>query len=86
VSYSIKVKSSAVKDLERINKSDRERILLAIDALSDQPHKGSVLKGELRGLRRIRVGNYRIIYEVADRELIVLVVRVPHRREVYRSR
>jgi mRNA interferase RelE/StbE len=43
-----------------------------------------VLKGEYAGLRRIRVGNYRIVYEVQDRQLMVLVIRIGHRREVYR--
>jgi len=45
---------------------------------------GGVLKGELGGLRRIRVGTYRIIYEVYDERLTILVVRVAHRREAYR--
>lgn len=84
MSYSIRIKSSAVRDLKNVNSTDRHRIVTAIDALSGQPHKGSLLKGDLRGLRRIRVGNYRVIYEVLDNELIVLVVRVSHRREVYR--
>jgi mRNA interferase RelE/StbE len=58
----------------------------AIDGLAEQPLSGSALKGELRGLRRIRVGRYRVVYEVLDGELIVLVVRVAHRREAYRRR
>jgi len=44
------------------------------------------LKGELVGLRRARAGDYRIVYEVLDDVLVVLVVRVAHRREVYRRR
>ena len=48
------------------------------------PHLGSALKGHLRGLRRLRVGDHRVLYEVRDDELIVLVVRIAHRREVYR--
>jgi mRNA interferase RelE/StbE len=43
-----------------------------------------VLKGEFSGLRRIRIGNYRVAYEVHDQELVVLVIRIGHRRGVYR--
>jgi mRNA interferase RelE/StbE len=43
-----------------------------------------VLKGEFSGLRRIRVGDYRIVYEVQDAQLVILVIRIAHRREVYK--
>lgn len=65
---------------------DRERIVHAIDRLADNPLAGSLLKGDLRGLRRVRVGDYRVVYEVLDGELVVLVVPVSHRREPYRRR
>ena len=84
--YSVQIKRSATRDLTQIARQDRERIVYAIDRLGEQPHAGYPLKGTLRGLRRIRVGDYRIIYEVLDNELVVLVVRVAHRREVYRRR
>lgn len=84
MTYSIKIKASAAKDLVRITKPDRHRIAAAIDSLAQQPHKGNSLKGDLRGLRRIRVGDYRVIYEVLDDELVILDVRISHRREVYR--
>ena len=84
VTYSIRIKRSAAKELARIPRADRVRIVRAIDGLADEPLSGSALKGELRGLRRIRIGQYRVVYEVLDGELIVLVVRVSHRREAYR--
>jgi len=84
VSYSLRIKGSARKDLERIHPPDRERLLEAIDRLRENPHQGSLLKGEMLGLRRVRVGSYRIIYEVQERALLVLVIRVGHRRDVYR--
>ena len=65
-------------------KPDRARIVAAIDRLAETPHLGTSLKGDLRGLRRIRVGDYRILYEVRDKELVVLVVRVAHRGDAYR--
>jgi mRNA interferase RelE/StbE len=84
VGYSVKIKTSAGKALSRIPKPDRLRLIAAIDRLADEPAAGGVLKGEFAGLRRLRVGSYRIIYEVIRQELTVLVVRVGHRREVYR--
>ena len=84
--YAIRIKRSATRDLARIARLDRERIVHAIDRLGEQPHAGHALKGDLRGLRRIRVGDYRVLYEVLDNELVVLVVRVAHRREAYPRR
>ncbi len=84
--YSVRIKRSATRDLAQIARRDRERIVHAIDRLGEQPHAGKPLKGVLRGLRRVRVGDYRVVYEVLDNELVVLVVRVAHRREAYRRR
>ena len=53
-------------------------------ASADSRWTGSALKGGLRGLRRLRVADYRIVYELLDDELVVLVVRVAHRRGAYR--
>ena len=52
--------------------------------LKVNPLAGGTLKGEFSGLKRIRVGNYRVIYEANAKELIVLVIRIAHRREAYR--
>lgn len=84
MAYSVRIKRSAVKALGRIPKHDRVRIVDAIDGLAEHPHAGSSLKGGLRGLRRIRVGGYRVVYEVQDAALVVLVVRVAHRGIAYR--
>lgn len=83
MAYSLKIKASAAKALRRIDKPDRVRLIAAIDRLAEEPSAGGVLKGEFSGLRRLRVGDYRIIYEVIHNELTVLVVRIGHRREVY---
>ncbi len=82
--YSIRIKRSAERELARISRPQRQRIIAAIDHLATEPLAGSPLKGGLRGLRRIRVGDYRVVYELLDAELVVLVVRVAHRREAYR--
>ena len=65
-------------------RTDRARIVAAIDRLAATPHLGAALKGDLRGLRRLRVGDCRMVYEVRDDELVVLVVRVANRRDAYR--
>ena len=84
MSFSIRIKGSAARELRRIARPDRNRIVAAIDQLAETPHLGTALKGSLRGLRRLRVGEYRVLYEVRDGALVVLVVRVAHRREAYR--
>jgi mRNA interferase RelE/StbE len=84
VSYSIKIKGSAAKFLQRVDPRDRKRLIEAIDRLADHPAAGAALKGEFGGLRRLRVGPYRITYEALHDQLTVLVVRIGHRREVYR--
>ena len=86
MTYSLQIKRSAAKALTKITKTDRIRLVEAIDRLREEPNAGGVLKGEFAGLRRLRVGSYRIIYEVIDEQLVVLVIRVGHRREVYRSK
>ena len=82
--YSLKIKQSAYKELQRLDKKERIRIVSAIDKLKENPHIGKALKGELSGLRRIRSGNYRVIYEINEGEVLVLVLRIAHRKQVYR--
>lgn len=84
MSFSIRIKDSAARELKRVARPDRIRVTTAIDRLGETPHLGTALKGDLRGLRRLRVGDYRILYEIRDDELVVLVVRIAHRRDAYR--
>jgi mRNA interferase RelE/StbE len=84
VAYSVKIKESALKALARIPKADRKRLVEAIDRLKTDPSAGGTLKGEFSGLRRLRIGRYRIVYEVVHTELLVLVVRIAHRSAAYR--
>ena len=85
MNWSVRIKRSALKDLSRITKSERLRLVAAIDDLAQKPYRGSALKGELTGLRRIRVGSYRVIYEIRENEFIILVVSAGHRRDIYRK-
>ena len=84
MNFSIRIKGSAARELKRVVKTDRTRIVAAIDRLAENPFLGNALKGDLRGLRRLRVGTCRVLYEVREDLLVVLVVRVAHRRDVYR--
>ena len=84
MTWSVRIKQTALKELSKIAKADRRRIVRAIDDLPTNPFRGSALKGDLTGLRRIRVGSCRVIYEVREAVLIVLVVAVGHRRNTYR--
>ncbi len=84
MSYSVTIKASAAKQLARVDATARRALIEQIDRLATEPHVGTALKGELAGLRRVRVGAYRIVFEVRHHELIVLVLRVGHRSSVYR--
>lgn len=85
MSYSVRIKRSAARELANIPNPTRTRIVHAIDSLSEEPLAGRPLKGGMRGLRRLRIGDYRVVYELLDDELVVLVVRVAHRSDAYRQ-
>ncbi len=82
--YSLKIKQSALKEIQRLDKSQQIRLIEAIDKIADNPHIGKLLKGEFSGLRRIRVGSYRVIYEINEGEVLILILRIAHRKDVYR--
>ena len=86
--YRVELLPSAEKELAALPGDARRRIALQIDRLSEnpRPHGSKGLKGGGEGLRRLRVGAYRVIYRVQDDVLLVIVVRVAHRRDVYRGR
>ncbi len=82
--YSLEIRRSALKEIETLPKPERLRVVAAIDDLAENPHVGKPLKGGLSGLRRTRVGAYRIVYEIHEGRVLVLVLRVAHRKEAYR--
>jgi mRNA interferase RelE/StbE len=85
--YSIEFRRTAEKELGKLDGRIRARVLRTIAALGDDPRPPGVkaLVGEA-GLWRIRVGDYRVVYEINDTEVIVLVIRIGHRSDVYRRR
>ena len=82
--YSLLFKRSVSKDLRSIPKQDVQRILNKIDALADNPRPPGAEKLSTRELYRIRQGRYRILYEIQDDILLVIVVKAGKRSNVYR--
>lgn len=83
--FEVRIKPSAVKEIERIpRKKDRRRIVEHIARLADDPRPPGCRKLSGRDRYRLRQGSYRIIYAIADAKLVVYVVKVGDRRDVYR--
>lgn len=83
--YSLFFKDSVRKDLESIAKKDLRRIIERIKNLAENPRPLGCEKLSGQEKYRLRQGNYRIIYSIQDTQLTVWVVKVGHRREVYRT-
>jgi mRNA interferase RelE/StbE len=75
---------SAAKELEGVPRKDRQRIVRRIEALAAEPRPAGAEKLSGDDKYRIRQGDYRILYEIQDAQLVVVVVRIGNRREVYR--
>jgi len=83
-SYRLLVKPSAVKEIEALPRQDRPRIVARISSLARDPRPPGSEKLAGRERYRLRQGDYRILYEIQDLDLVVVVVKAGHRREVYR--
>ena len=83
-SYKLLIKPTAGKEIEAVPKQDRRRIVAKITSLSRNPRPPGCEKLSGHDQYRLRQGNYRILYEIQDLDLVVLVVKVGHRRDVYR--
>ncbi|ALE04754.1 plasmid stabilization protein (plasmid) [Arthrobacter sp. ERGS1:01] len=87
MTYSIEVRPAALRQLRKIDPGARRRIQAAVEILAETPRPPGAKKlvgGQ--GEWRVRTGDYRIVYEIHDDVLVVLVVTVGHRREIYQSR
>lgn len=83
--YKVTLKKSVLRDLKKINKAEANRILAKIEAdLADKADSYPVLTGKFAGLRKYRSGDYRVIYTIVEKNVIVL--RIRHRREAYRKK
>ena len=87
MTYQVEVAPAAVRQLRKLDPGARRRVQAAIELLSHEPRPSGAKKlvgGE--GEWRVRTGDYRIVYEIQDAVLLVLVVAVGHRRDIYQRR
>lgn len=83
-SYNLFIKRSAQRELEALPLKDRKRVIERIRKLTLEPRPPGCEKLSGEEKYRIRQGDYRILYEIRDQELIVTIVKIGNRREVYR--
>jgi mRNA interferase RelE/StbE len=84
-SYRIEVSATAERQIKKLGHEDRVRIIRAVQALAVEPHPPGCRK--LQGYHdvfRIRVGRYRVLYSIDGRRIVITVLKVAHRRDVYR--
>ena len=87
MTYRIEVTPAAVRQLRKLDPTARRRVQAAIELLADQPRPSGAKKlASGDGEWRVRTGDYRIVYEVHDDVLLVLVVAIGHRRDIYQRR
>ncbi len=82
--YKLLIKASAAKEIEDIPKRDRQRVINRITKLAEDPRCEGCEKLSGQDRYRVRQGRYRILYTINDEEVIIVVVKVGHRRDVYR--
>jgi mRNA interferase RelE/StbE len=84
--YTVEIDTKAAREIRALPRREQERIIVRAMALADNPRPAGCVKlSGAAGLWRIRSGHYRIIYEIQDELLVVSVVKVGHRRDVYRG-
>ena len=84
-SYSLEIKRSAAKELADLPAKDRGRVISRIQSLLDDPRPPGAEKLSEQERYRVRQGDYRILYEIHDQVLLIIVVRIGNRRDVYRK-
>ena len=82
--YKITIKKSAAKELEDIPKKDLRKIIKRIQSLAQNPRPPGSQKLSGKDRFRVRQGNYRIVYSIKDKDSIIDIVKIGHRREIYR--
>ena len=81
--YSIILKSPAKRFLKKLDKSSKIKIIKKLKALKNNPELGKPLVGRLAGLWSLRIGRFRAIYQIRHSELIILVLKIGHRKGIY---
>jgi mRNA interferase RelE/StbE len=83
--YRIEVSATAERQLKKIRREDKVRVLRAISLLASEPRPDGCKKmSGYDDIYRIRIGNYRVIYEIDGKRIIIVILKIGHRREVYR--
>lgn len=80
----VEITKQAKKNIDKLPASVKKRCAGAIRVLAENPYKGEALKGEFHGLRRYRVGDFRIVYEIESENELITIHAVRHRRDAYR--
>jgi len=84
--YRIEIKKSAAKKLKKIPRPDQKRISIAIDNLAENlPNPDTTKMKGNNPFHKIRVGDYRIIYEIQNNVLLILIIKIGHRKDIYRN-
>lgn len=85
--YTVEISRRAIRSIAALPRKEEQRVWVAIKLLADEPRPPNcvALTGD-QSVYRVRVGDYRILYKVIDARLMILVIRVGHRRDVYRPR
>jgi mRNA interferase RelE/StbE len=84
-SHDIEITRTAEKQLKGLPREEQRRVARAIVALADQPRpRGSRKLSGYDDVFRIRVGRYRVLYSISDRKLIIIILKLGHRRKIYR--
>ncbi len=83
--YTIAITPQALRSLEKLRLGTLQKKLLlnAIDSLAHDPHRGYPLRRELKGLYKLRVGDFRIVYDIQTKNVTVVVVGIGNRKDVY---
>ena len=83
MAFNITYKKSVIRDISRLDKKEARRIINKIEKdLSERAESYLVLKGEFAGLRKMRIGDYRVVFTIMDANVIIL--RIGHRKEIYK--
>ena len=85
MSWKIEYNKEAVRNLEKISTSDKNKIFKGIESLKEKPDSGKQLVGLLKGLRSLRIGKYRVIYKKELNIITIIILTIGHRKSIYRT-
>ncbi len=84
--YSIKFSKTALKSFKKLDKKIQKLALKALERLKENPKIGAPLTGNLKGFWKLRFSRYRIIYQLENRKLIIIVFDIGHRKDIYKNK